>query len=282
MGLELSKLFQIQDQSGGYFDGARALVCVGAVRAWRRDRDYRAQSAFLSEPNGLRAAGLAIEHAITEALVGMIFQKISGTPLPTSLLIRDGGQGEASLKALADAMQIGVGDEGSGRPALHVSGTPSPYHTVGHIAGPGVTLPAGAVPGRKDVDVPVKDEMSSGARSRKARDDVRHGLLRCDDPVADAFLVEELAEESDRLARIAGRVGGSRLDEAAEERDQRVPILLDPAQQLLPHRIAHGVRSLECCPRLLPGHGPVGVMLESSLLNNRAHPSCGLGTRQEK
>src|SRR5216117_147975 len=95
---------------------------VRAVRALRPQRELEPERPFLAEPDGERAARLAVQAAVAVDLRMMLHQ-VPRAPRAEGLLVGDGGERELALEMLAHAMEIVVGEDRRRGPRLHVGDT---------------------------------------------------------------------------------------------------------------------------------------------------------------
>src|SRR5262245_55944625 len=117
---------------------------VGAVGALGADLELEPERALFPEPDGVGASGVAVEQAVSQYLRMMLHQ-IAGTPRSKGFLVRNGGQCQPPLEALADAVKEGVGEDRRAGAGLHVAGAATVDLPVDELTAPGVSGPAGPV-----------------------------------------------------------------------------------------------------------------------------------------
>src|SRR5215467_1801854 len=118
---------------------------VGAVRTRRAQGELDPERSLLAEPDGERAARLAVQAAVAVDFRMMLHQ-IARAPRPEGLLVGHRGEGELALEMLAHAMQVVVGEDRGRRARLHV-GDPAPVDlAVGNGAAPRIVGPALGLP----------------------------------------------------------------------------------------------------------------------------------------
>ncbi len=217
-----------------YLAGAFAGVRIGAVRAARFDRELQPQEPFLAEAQGVRTGRLAVQAAIAVHF-GVMLHQVARAVRPEGLLVRHAGQRQLALELVLDAVEVAVGEDRGGRPALHVGRAAAVDVAVGDLSRPGAVLPARLVGHRKHVDMAVQHQVLPGLRRIEACHDVRHDLVRGDHAVLQLLAVEESADVGHGFQRIARWVGRLGADEVAEKADQLVLVLVDPGEQLILH-----------------------------------------------
>ncbi len=137
------------------------------------------------------------------------------------------------MELFAHLAQVEEGEERGGSAAFHVARASTIDLSVHQLATPGIAGPASAVADGKDVDMPIEREMTARLRRIESCNDIRHDLVRRDDAMLDAVLIQQMLDVFHRQPRVARRVGARAADEAAEEVEQPLAIPLDPLHQAL-------------------------------------------------
>jgi hypothetical protein len=101
----------------------------------------------------------------------------------------------------------------------------------------------------------VEDEMAPGLGAIVAANDIRHLGMGRDDAVGQASPFQELANEFGGVARVAGGIGTTVLDESLQEVHEIIAVAIDPFEQLSTPRV-HAFLPLIIDPtqRQPPGH----------------------------
>ena len=100
-GRDRFERFEVADERGGDPVGARAHVGISAVPAGRAHGELHPVDRLLAEPHGVRAARLAVQHAVAEHLVLVVLDQVSAAPSAAGLLVRDERQREPTCSTPA-------------------------------------------------------------------------------------------------------------------------------------------------------------------------------------
>ncbi len=216
---------QILDQRRRHLVGAAAGVGIGAAAALHGDGEAEPQHAFLAEAHGGKAARLAVEHAVARYLPRAVLEQPGGAPLAAGLLVRHHGEGDAAGKLLAQAMEIGEGEQQRRGAAFHVDGAAAMQAAVCDVARPGSRCQAARSPTGKTSRWPFSTRWRPGPLP-PSKPAMMLGLsaLGAFGAMGDAFLVQKGVEEVGGLARVARRVGGVDAGEAPQEVDLAVAL----------------------------------------------------------
>ena len=121
-----------------------------------------------------------------------------------------------------------------------MSQAPRPYIFPSISSPPqGSLVQSGAVAHGEDVDVAVQNEMTSRTRSVEGGNKIGELLFRRDGLVFQALRREELSDVGGSLARIAWGNRALDANEASEELDQFLAVVLDRLQQSFFHAHRH-------------------------------------------
>ena len=134
-GHDLGKGFEVADEARGNLGRALAHVGVGAMRALRAHGKLQPQRSFLAEPYRIGATGFAVQTGIAVNL-GVMLHQIARAVRTEGFLVRNAGERQTALQAIAHAVQIGKGKNRCRGAALHIGRAAAPNLTIVHGAAP--------------------------------------------------------------------------------------------------------------------------------------------------